>query len=72
MLKNVTGQETDTFDEVNKALNRIIDNINLVESKVLVLDNKATENDSYNAEVAKYNSALLEKPKGKSKKKGDK
>jgi len=72
MLKNVTGQETDTFDEVNKVLNRVIDNLNLVENKVLVLDNKATKNDSYNAEVAKYNSDLLEKPKGKSKKKGGK
>ena len=38
MLKNVTGQETDTFDEVNKVLNKLIDNVNLVESKVLVLD----------------------------------
>lgn len=38
MLKNVTGQETDTFDEVNKVLNRVIDNLNLIESKVLVLD----------------------------------
>lgn len=38
MLKNVTLQETDTFDEVNRTLNRIIDNLNLVENKVLVLD----------------------------------
>jgi hypothetical protein len=38
MLKNVTGQETDTFDEVNKVFNRIIDNLNSTENKVLVLD----------------------------------
>lgn len=38
MLKNVTLQETDTFDEVNKVLNKLIDNLNLVEGKVLVLD----------------------------------
>lgn len=38
MLKNVTLQETDTFDEVNKVLNKLIDNLNLVENKVLVLD----------------------------------
>jgi hypothetical protein len=63
MLKNVTGQETDTFDEVNKVLNRIIDNLNLIENKVLVLDNKATKNDSYNAEVEKYNENLLEPKK---------
>lgn len=40
MLKNVSEQETDTFTEVNKVLNKLIDNLNLVESKVLVLDSK--------------------------------
>ncbi len=40
MLKNVTEAETNTFDEVNKVLNRLIDNVNLVESKVLVLDSR--------------------------------
>ena len=38
MLNNVTGQETDTFDEVNKVLNRIIDELNLVDEKVSILD----------------------------------
>lgn len=38
MLKNVSGQETNTFDEVNKVLNKIIDNLNEVEGKVLILD----------------------------------
>ncbi len=38
MLKNVTYQETDTFDEVNVVLNKLIDNLNLVENKVLFLD----------------------------------
>lgn len=38
MLKNVTGSEADTFDEVNKVLNKVIDNLNLIENKVLVLD----------------------------------
>ena len=35
MLKNLTLTETDTFEEVNKALNNIIDNANLVEEIVL-------------------------------------
>ena len=39
-MKNVTLQETDTFEEVNKILNELIDNLNLVEGKVLVLDSK--------------------------------
>ncbi len=38
MLQRVTSQETDTFDEVNKVLNRLIDNVNLIEGKVLALD----------------------------------
>lgn len=40
MLKNLTGSETDTFDEVNKALNRIIDNLNLIETEVLASKKK--------------------------------
>lgn len=45
MLKNVTLQETDTFDEVNKVLNLLIDNVNLIENKVLVLEsNKKKSN----------------------------
>lgn len=35
MLKRLTLSETDTFEEVNKALNNLIDNINLIESKVI-------------------------------------
>jgi hypothetical protein len=45
MLKNVTGQETDTFDEVNKVLNLLIDNVNLIESKVLVLESKKKKSE---------------------------
>lgn len=59
MLKNVTSQETDTFDEVNKVLNKLIDNVNLVENKVLILD-KTTAKSSW---VKK-----LLKPKKESKK----
>ena len=46
MLNNVTGQETDTFDEVNKVLNRIIDELNLVDAKVSILD-KTTARKSW-------------------------
>ncbi len=40
MIKNVSLSETDTFEEVNKVLNILIDNLNQVESKVLVIDSK--------------------------------
>lgn len=40
MLKNVSLQETDTNEEVNRVLNHLIDNVNLIEAKVLVLDSK--------------------------------
>ena len=49
-MKNVTGSETDTFDEVNKVLNRIIDELNSTED--------------YNAEVEEYNEELLGEKKG--------
>lgn len=48
MLNNVTGSETDTFDEVNKILNRIIDNFNSV----------ATANNEHNVAVGKYNAEV--------------
>lgn len=38
MLENVTLSETDTFEEVNKVLNMLIDNLDQVEAKVSVLD----------------------------------
>lgn len=63
-MKNVTGQETDTSDEVNKVLNRLIDNQNQIEAKVEQM-----------AAVNKYNKSLLEESETKkkpTKKKGDK
>ena len=39
-MNNVTEQETNTFEEVNKVLNMLIDNQNLMEGKILVLDSK--------------------------------
>ena len=60
MLKNVTGQETDTFDEVNKVLNKLITNQNRIEERL-------DANDAYNAEVDKYNESLLKKSKPKKK-----
>ena len=46
-MDNVTYPETDTFDEVNRILNRLIDNQNslgknldLIEAKILALDSK--------------------------------
>ena len=45
MLKNLTLSETDTFEEVNKALNDLIDNLNLVEGKVLALDSNKSKKE---------------------------
>lgn len=39
-MKNVTEQECNTFDEVCKVVNKLIDNTNLIEGKVLALDSK--------------------------------
>ncbi len=48
MLKNVTGTETDTFDEVNKVFNKLIDHLNSVE----------VANTIYNDEVEEYNESI--------------
>ena len=55
-INRLTLSETDTFEEVNKALNMLIDNHN--------------ENEVYNAEVERYNESVI--PKKKDKKKGGK
>ena len=34
MISRLTESETDTFSEVNKAVNMLIDNLNLIEDKV--------------------------------------
>lgn len=54
-MNNVTSQETNTPDEVNKVLNKLIDNQNLIEAKVCQL---AIANDDYNTEVDEYNKDL--------------
>lgn len=44
MLRNVTNSETDTFDEVNRVLNRLIDAVNVltpVERKAKKKERKA-------------------------------
>jgi hypothetical protein len=63
-INRVTESEIDTNEEKAKALNIIIDNLNQVEAKVEQL---ATVNDAYNAEVDRYNAELLKKPKPKKK-----
>lgn len=71
MLKNVTGQETDTFDEINKVMNKIIDNLNVVETEVLRM---SAANKKHNAAVDKYNAAVdkYNKSVNEPNKKGDK
>lgn len=56
MLRNLTGSETDTFDEVNKALNTIINEVNLSEQH-------NAEVDKFNAKVDKFNKSLGSKSK---------
>lgn len=46
MIDRLTESETDTFSEVNKALNMLIDAIN--------------RNEVYNAEVEEYNKSVEE------------
>ena len=36
-MKHLTLAETDTFDEVNRAINMLIDNLALIEAKVCQL-----------------------------------
>ena len=57
-MQRVSFSETDTFAEVNKVLNMLIDRQN--------------ENEAYNAEVEEYNKSIGAQPKKKPKKKGAK
>lgn len=50
-MQRVTEAETNTFSEVNKVLNMLIDRQN--------------ENDTYNAEVEEYNISIGAQPKKK-------
>lgn len=52
-MDRLTESETDTFSEVNKALNVIIDKLNENEAK----------DDVYNSEVDKYNESVEESNK---------
>lgn len=58
MLNQITGSETDTFDEINKFLNILREKHNDLVDRVEQL---ATENNTFNAEVDEYNKNLEEK-----------
>ncbi len=60
ILNQITGSETDTFDEVNKFLNILREKHNELVDVVL---KNATKNNAYNAEVEKYNKGLEEPQK---------
>ena len=60
-IKPFAFSETDSFDEVNKALNRLVDFCNKI----------IGNNDEYNADVDKFNKSIMKKPK-KKKSKGKK
>lgn len=64
ILNQITGSETDTFDEVNKVLNILREKHNELVDVVLTM---STKNDVFNAEVDEYNKSVE-----KSNKKGDK
>lgn len=55
MLNQITGSETDTFDEVNKFLNLLREKHN---DLVDLVESNATKNDAHNAEIDKYNTGL--------------
>ncbi|KKN38106.1 hypothetical protein LCGC14_0756620 [marine sediment metagenome] len=59
-MENVRFTDVDTSDEVCKTVNRVIDNLNQVEGKLLTL---ISERKTYNAEVDAYNEGLLPKKK---------
>lgn len=61
-MENVTLSEVNTDDEKCKLFNRIIDEINRLEGKVLqtIADNRSSV-DLYNKDVEKYNEDLLKK-----------
>ena len=60
MLNQITGSETDTFDEVNKFLNILRVKHNELVDAVLEREAKI---DAYNAKIEKYNEGLLEPKK---------
>ena len=57
MENQITGSETDTFDEVNKVLNSMREKYNELVDVVLKM---STKNDDFNAEVDEYNKSLTE------------
>lgn len=62
MLDRLTFQETDTFGEVNAALNRIIDYINSTGQSIGQYNTKHV--DKHNAEIDKFNKSVGFKKKG--------
>ncbi len=56
MLDQITGSETDTFDEVNKFLNILREKYN---DLVDLVEANATRNDAYNTEVEKFNEEIM-------------
>jgi hypothetical protein len=68
MLKKVMISQVDTNEEVAKELNKVIDNVNLIETKVCQL---ASENESFATSLAelKPKEAPKKNPKKKTKKK---
>ena len=58
-MNNVTLSEFNTDDEKLRVVNRIIDNQNMIEGKLLQLIAKERSVDAYNKKVDKYNEGLL-------------
>ncbi len=58
-MENVRRTEVDNIDEVTKVFNRIIDNQNMIEGKLLQMIADQRSVDAYNEKVDKYNESLL-------------
>ncbi len=58
-MENVRGTDVDNINEVAKVINRVIDNQNQIEGKLLQLIADGRSVDVYNKKVAKYNKDLL-------------
>ena len=57
-MENVTFREVDSTEEICKVFNRVIDNQNQIEGKLLQLISIQNKNDTYNKAVGKFNKSI--------------
>lgn len=64
-MENITFSQADTTDEIVKVLNKIIDNQNQIEGKLLQIIASEASTNAYNKKVDSYNKSLSKKKGGK-------